>query len=132
MKTIQNDAPITFDNEEFNTFLSNAIREADKIKANDRYGDVKSSKTVDMFMVSNLYVLLVYYFLKNYYFKYHMESLISESESLSRSINAFELQLKAPDTDKIMIQQNFDKIRLRQKIVSKHMEEFNDFLASVK
>lgn len=128
----QNDASISFNNDAFNAFLSNAISEADKIKANDRYGDVKSNKSVDMFMVSNLYVLLVYYFLKNYYFKYHMESLISESDSLSRSVNAFELQLKAPGADKVKIQQSFDKIQLRQKIVSKHLEEFNDFLNKVK
>lgn len=128
----QKDASINFDNESFNTFLSNAISEADKIKANDRYGDVKSSKTVDMFMVSNLYVLLSYYFLKNYYFNYHMESLVSESESLSRSVNQFEAQLKDPNANKRDIQYSFDKIQLRQEVVSKSMSEFCDFLGSVK
>lgn len=128
----QKNETITFNNEAFNVFLSDAISEADKIKANDRYGDVKSSKPVDMFMVSNLYVLLAYYFLKNHYFQYHMESLASESESLSHSINAFKTQLNAVRVDKGKIQYDFDKIQLRQRIVAKHMEEFNNFLNTVK
>lgn len=129
---IQKNQNITFDNEAFNSFLTDAISETDKIKANDRYGDIKSSKSVDMFMVSNLYVLLAYYFLKNYYFNYHMKSLVAETESLSRSVIALEAQSKAPNANKREVQYSFDKIKLRQEVVSKSMSEFNDFMTSVK